>query len=112
MLPERDHAAIEDMLAYAEETVIAATGRDRHDLDTDRLYYLALQRLVEVIGEAASRVSPDARKQCPDIPWTIIVGMRHRLIHGYDMVDADTLWDTVTSDMPELIPLLRAALLV
>ena len=53
---------------------------------------LALVRLLEVVGEAASRVPVDERSQYPQIPWSQIVALRNRLIHGYDSVDFDILW--------------------
>jgi|SRR5579859_4257171 len=68
---------------------------------------LALVRLLEVVGEAASRTPTDERTQYPDIPWTQIVGLRNRLIHGYDSVDFDILWQIVTHDLPPLIAALE-----
>jgi uncharacterized protein with HEPN domain len=64
---------------------------------------LALVRLIEIIGEAATRVSKETRAACPIIPWDDVIGMRNKLIHGYDSVDLDILWDTVTDDLPPLI---------
>ena len=98
------------MLDYAREVAGLAEGRTRDDLDTNRLLQLALTRLVEVIGEAAAGVREPTRSQCPEIPWTQIVGMRNRLIHGYDVIDVDMLWNTITSDISPLISLLEAAL--
>jgi len=80
-----------------------AAGRARPDLETDRSLELSLIRLVEVIGEAASQVSRETRARYPHIAWHPMVGMRHRLIHGYDYIDLDLLWDTVTLDLPALV---------
>jgi len=91
------------MLDYSREAVELVRGRSRPDLETDRLLQLALVRLVEVIGEAAARVSPEAQAQYPRVPWARIVGMRNRLIHGYDTIDHDVLWRTLTDDLPALI---------
>jgi len=63
-----------------------------------------------VVGEAASRVSPEVRERHPSIPWRQIVAMRNRLIHGYDVLDFDVLWNTVTLEMPRLIAELEKAL--
>jgi uncharacterized protein with HEPN domain len=68
---------------------------------------LALTRLVEIIGEAANRVSEKTRQKNPQIPWPQIIGMRNRLIHGYDVVDLDLLWDTITNDLPPLVKSLQ-----
>jgi uncharacterized protein with HEPN domain len=60
-------------------------------------------RLVEIVGEAASKIDPGDRARFPGIPWLAIVGMRHRLVHGYDVVDLQILWDTVTEELSPLI---------
>ncbi len=60
-------------------------------------------RLVEIIGEASAKVSPETQAMCPSIPWPQVVGMRNRLINGYDSVDLDILWDTIEIDMPPFI---------
>ena len=78
-------------------------GRSRGDLDTDRVLALAVVRLLEIIGEAATRVPTEERARRPDIPWAAIVGLRNRLIHGYDDVDLDIVWAIVTSDLPTLL---------
>jgi uncharacterized protein with HEPN domain len=69
-----------------------------------------MTRLLEVIGEAAGRVSQSTRDSKPQIAWSHIVGLRNRLIHGYDEVDFDILWQIVDQDLPELIADLRSIL--
>jgi len=64
---------------------------------------LALVRLIEIIGEAAGRVSQEGQNKHSSIPWFQIIGMRNRLIHGYDQVDLNLLWDTIEIDLPPLI---------
>jgi len=91
------------MLDYAREAVSVTQGRSRADLDSDRLLNLALVQLVTMAGEAANRVPADVQAQHPEIAWPSIVGMRNRLIHGYDKIDFDILWQTVTEDLPPLI---------
>ena len=56
-----------------------------------------------VIGEAVKRLSKDFRAKYPDIPWTLVAGMRDHLIHGYDLVDWDEVWKTSTVDVPDLL---------
>ncbi|MDI6738821.1 MAG: DUF86 domain-containing protein [Candidatus Edwardsbacteria bacterium] len=56
-----------------------------------------------VMGEAVKRLSPEMRRLHPEIPWSLIAGMRDHLIHGYDLVDWDEVWKTATSDVPTLI---------
>jgi uncharacterized protein with HEPN domain len=67
-------------------------------------------RALEVIGEAASRVSQPMRDQHPSIPWSQIVAFRNRLIHGYNAVDPDRLWQILISDVPLLIANLQRIL--
>ena len=95
------------MLDYAREAVSLAQGKSRADLDTDRLLNLSLVQLVTMVGEAAKRVPRDVQEQQPGIAWPSIVGMRNRLIHGYDKIDFDVLWRTVTEDLPPLVAALE-----
>jgi len=99
------------MLEYARKAQRVAQGRSRADLDKDEIVVLALTRALEIVGEAAGRVSPAGRSWCPAIPWPKIVGMRNRLVHGYDEVDLDVLWQTLEQDLPPLIVELEEGLL-
>lgn len=101
---------LQHMLDHAREAVVMTAGKHRHDLDADRKLNLALVRLLEIVGEAASRTPPDERAQYSQIPWTQIVGLRNRLIHGYDSVDFDILWQIVSHDLPPLIATLEQIL--
>ena len=100
--------ALRHMLDHAGEAIAMAAGRTRADLDRDRMLNLALVRLVEIVGEAARRVPEPVRAEYPQIPWKQVTGIRSRLIHGYDAVDFDLLWDTVQLDFPVLLSVLRA----
>jgi uncharacterized protein with HEPN domain len=100
------------MLDHAREAVTLLQGSTRGDLVNTRLLQLGLVRLVEIIGEAAARVSKDMQARHTSIPWEDVVGMRNKLIHGYDQVDLGILWDTVVDDLPQLIRQLEAALSV
>jgi uncharacterized protein with HEPN domain len=74
------------------------------------VFHLAMTRLLEIVGEAAGRVSQATRDQQPQIAWPQIVGLRNRLIHGYDQVDCDILWLIVRDDLPPLVDELRKSL--
>ena len=102
-----DRVRLRHMRDYAAEAIQLSQGRARSDLDSDRLYSLAMIRLVELIGEAASRISAGLQSQHPQIPWGPIIGARNRLIHGYDRVDLRIIWDTIEYDLPRLIETLR-----
>lgn len=101
-MPLPDEVRLRHMLDAAREVERFVAGKARVDLDTDRLLTLALLKSLEMIGEAASRVSEEVRTRHDGIPWVRIVGMRNRLIHAYFDVDLDQVWLTVTRDLPEL----------
>ena len=103
MSPHDDETRLRDMLDYARKAVEATRRRSRADLDRDVVLTAALERFVEIIGEAAQRVSDVKRQGMPDVPWRQIAGMRNRLIHGYTGVDHDILWNVVHDDLPHLI---------
>jgi uncharacterized protein with HEPN domain len=90
--------------AEAAERFIA--GRQRTDLDTDQMLLFALIRAIEIIGEAASKVSLETRMATPSVPWPAIVSMRNRLIHAYFDIDRDIVWKTLTEEIPPLRSLL------
>lgn len=100
---DRDGVRLLHMLEHSREAIQFVAGRTRQDLDTDRVLSLALVRLLEIVGEAASGISADARSQYQGIPWAEIVGLRNRLIHGYDSVDLDVIWSIVEQDLPALV---------
>jgi len=91
------------MLDHAREAISLLADKQRDDLDTDRVLQLALVRLIEIVGEAARQVTKEVQAQCPQIPWQLVISMRNRLVHGYDFVDYDILWETVTTDLPTLV---------
>ena len=103
MSRHEDEIRLAHMLDHAIEAVALCSHKGRTDLDTDRLLNLALVRLIEIVGEAANRVTPATRDKLLEIPWKEIVGMRNRIVHGYDAVDFDILWTVVTQDLPPLI---------
>jgi len=98
------------MLDHTREAVAMIQGKKRQDLDRDRKLNLSLVRLLEIVGEAANRIPRQDRDRCADIPWSEIVGLRNRLIHGYDEVDFDILWQIVTEDLPPLVITLKKIL--
>lgn len=95
-------------LDHAREAVALAEGKTRADLETNRLLNLALVRLLKIVGEAANRIPKDEQSQHPQIPWAQIISLRNRLIHGYDTVDFDILWQIVSEDLPPLVAALEA----
>jgi uncharacterized protein with HEPN domain len=102
--------ALRQILSHAREAVEICQGRKRSDLDSDRLFNLALTRLIEIVGEAANRVPDSVQTKYPDLPWLQMIGARNRLIHGYDSVDFDILWTIVNHDLPSVIAQLEGIL--
>ena len=101
---QRDDAAyLLDMLVATRDAVHFAEELSYDEYLGDRRHQLAILKAVEIVGEAASRLSTETRERHPDIPWREIVGMRNRLVHAYFDVDLRLVWDTVQGDLPPLI---------
>lgn len=97
-----DRVRLQHMLDAVLEIIEFTQGKKRQDLDSDRKLKHALVRLLEIIGEVAGGMSQNLRDESPEIPWTEMIGMRNRLIHGYFDVDLDVVWQTVSEDIPSL----------
>ena len=102
--------SLQHMLDYAREALSMIDERQRSDLENDRLLGLALSRVLEIVGEAANRVPQEEQQRYPQIEWRRIINMRNRLIHGYDLLDYEVIWGTVSSDMLPLIEALEEIL--
>jgi uncharacterized protein with HEPN domain len=110
MAREDDAVYVGHMLDMTRRAVKAIKNKPRAKYDKDDILRLGLTHLVQVIGEAARKVSARFQRALPEIPWRKIIGMRHRIVHDYMRVDEDILWQVVTQDLPELLPLLEASL--
>jgi uncharacterized protein with HEPN domain len=110
MLPENDATRLRHMLDASLEAVELAEERDESQLEKERTVSLALVRLLEIVGEAASGVSADTRAALPGVPWRGMVDMRNRVIHAYMDVDLGIVAITIRDDLPLLIVSLRQAL--
>ena len=102
-----DETLLRDMVDHAERAIAAVAGKQRGDLDVDAVLAAALERFIEVVGEAASKTSPATRESLRGVPWFEIIGKRNRLVHGYASVDHDIVWTVVTSDLPNLVREIR-----
>ena len=98
------------MADAAREASFFAKGRSGADLETDRMLLLSLVKEIEIIGEAASKVSQATRETLPDIPWPDLTGMRHRLIHAYFDINVEVVWQTIVQDLPPLLSALEKIL--
>lgn len=98
-----DRVSLVDMLNHAREAVVLLGEASLNDVAENRVLELALRKLVEIVGEAANRVSLTTQQRYTQIPWPKIIGMRNRLIHGYDDISLKRLLETINSDLPPLI---------
>jgi uncharacterized protein with HEPN domain len=103
-----DRVRLHHMIEAAESAVQFIAGRQRTDLDEDRMLLFALVRAIEILGEAASKLSEETRATHTGMPWRAIIGMRNRLIHAYFVINTASVWHTVTQEIPVLLPQLRA----
>ena len=85
------------MLLAAREARQMTTGTDLEEYLEDRVLQLALQKLIENIGEAASRLTAETKEKLPELPWKDMVGMRHRLVHDYMRVELMKVWASSTT---------------
>lgn len=107
---ENDRARLQHMLDNALLARKFADGKTRDDIDSDDQLRLALDRAVEIIGEAACHITDEFQAETPEIPWGDIKGTRLIVAHRYYELDRDVLWETVVDDLPLLIPKLEAIL--
>ncbi len=98
-----DNAYLMDMLLAAQDAARFVAGLTFSQFEKSRLHQYAVLKAIEVIGEAATRVCAETKKSQPDVPWSEIIGMRNRLVHGYFEVNLKRVWDTVQNDLPALI---------
>lgn len=98
-----DIIRLRHMLDAAKEARGFVSGKMRSDLDSNRQLTLALVKDIEIIGEAASKVSQEMKAKYPALPWLDIINMRNRLIHAYFDIDHEIVWDTALKDLPPLI---------
>ena len=103
-----DRVRLRYMIEAAESALQFIAGRQRTDLDEDRMLLFALVRAIEIVGEAASRILEEMQATHTGIPWHAIIGMRNRLIHAYFEINTAIVWHTVTQEIPTLLPQLRA----
>lgn len=104
MVPEKDDTSyIWDMLDAAKAVREFITGRSYQDYLIDRMLRGAVERYLEIIGEAAGKVSKAFRDVHPEIPWQKIIGQRHVLIHDYGDIEHELIWSVAANHIPDLI---------
>ncbi len=104
---ERDAALLLDILAAAGDAASFLVGLDLAAFRASRLHQAAVIRCLEVVGEAASRLSPACRNGIAGVPWRLIIGMRNKLIHDYGGIAIDLVWQVAMEELPALAQALR-----
>ncbi|MCC6502244.1 MAG: DUF86 domain-containing protein [Deltaproteobacteria bacterium] len=103
-MPRKDDVIrLRHMLEAARAACGYVGNKAKGDFFKDNQCRDAVVRCIEVIGEAAARLSQECQTEFPQIPWKNIISMRNRLIHAYYDINLDTVWSTVTEDLPPLI---------
>lgn len=105
---ERNAALLWDMVTHAREVRSFVASCTFEQYRENRVLKLAVERLVQIIGEAASQVSREFREATSHIPWVPIISQRHRLVHEYGVIDDGKIWRVATIHVVELIPQLEA----
>ena len=106
-MSKTDQVRLHHMLDAAQAAASFVEGRSRANLETDLMFAFALVRAIEIVGEAASRISKEEQQRYSQIPWKNITGMRNKIIHDYFDIDYDVVWETVQVRIPELIAELK-----
>lgn len=102
-----DRVRLEDIAGALENVARFTKGRSRDDPDRDTMLRFALLHAIQIVGEAAGKISDETRDANPGIPWSVIIGMRHRLVHACADVDRNVLWTTAVEAAPKLLAQIR-----
>jgi len=109
-MPRDDRSTLEQMLDTATRLRALARERTRVAFEADEVGQLALLHLIQRLGEGASRLSADFRADHPEFPWAEMIGMRNRIVHGYDDLDPDIVWRVSREDIEPVVAALERAL--
>lgn len=105
-----DRLYLGNMLDYSRKAHARLAEVTVEEWNTDETLRFATAYLVQVIGEAASRLSAEGRRSLPDLPWKEMIGLRHRLVHGYATIRQEVVWDVAKNKLASLITALEKAI--
>ena len=106
----RDKQALIDISTAIQQTLLYAQGIDQNNLQEDDEKQAAILYRLIIIGEATKRLSDEFREQYPMIPWRQMAGLRDVVIHDYDELDFDVLWNVIHINLPDILPEIQAIL--
>lgn len=95
-----EHLIASIQLAIADASLVTSAGPQQFILDP--LLQRAAKNIIAEIGEAAAGLSADTRATFPSVPWRLVIGMRHKVVHDYAEIDLSILWDTLVRELPRL----------
>ena len=99
----QDDSYLLDMLVAARKATRFAQGLTYEQFSQSELHQNAIFKVLEIVGEAASRVSDKTRDTHPKIPWPNVIGLRNRIVHAYFEIDLKVVWNIVNEDIPALV---------
>ncbi len=106
-MEKNDEKRLTHMLEAAKDAMGFLQGKTRDDLDKDKQLTLSLLKSLEMIGEAASKVSKECQLGCEPIPWDNVIDLKQQVVHTYWDIDRDWIWKTVTEELPPIINALQ-----
>jgi uncharacterized protein with HEPN domain len=98
-----DLTRLKHMRDAAVDALSFTSGKTKEILENDKILSFAVVKVLEIIGEAASKISPECQAKYCDIPWGSMIGMRNRLVHAYYGINFDIVWKTITEDLEPLL---------
>ena len=101
---------IEDIIGAMDKAIEFVTNMSYEEFNQDDKTAYAVERAIEIIGEAARKIPGSVRKNYPEVPWKDMAGMRNKVIHEYFGVKLDIVWRTVKEELPTLKPLFEKIL--
>lgn len=101
--PERIYHILEAARILKEE----APNHSLESIKNNRILFFGLAKLIEIIGEASYKLTTEFKTNHPELPWAIIVSMRHVMVHGYYTLSPEKVWETIIEDIPPMIPILE-----
>lgn len=110
MIQKSDVIRLRHMLDASLKAMAFIEGKNESDLDDDDLLVFTLVKAVEIVGEAAGKVSKKYQANHPEIHWSAMISMHNRLVHAYFDINKKILWQILQKDLPELIVVLELLL--